>query len=86
MRIRGRHLRASSLAERRVLKALGVDALRVPRHLNIFMVARQIRRLALGRRGDLTALQCLLTVERAKPAVRELPDSTSAPPAAERAA
>ena len=44
MRIQGRQLRASNLAERRVLKALGTDVLRVPRKFNPFAVARHIRR------------------------------------------
>ncbi len=49
MRIRGRILRASDLAERRVLLAIGVDpvaGLRVPRDQNPFAVARTIKRLA----------------------------------------
>ena len=46
MRIQGRQLRASNLAERRIMKALGTDVLRVPRRLNPFAVARFIK---LGR-------------------------------------
>lgn len=48
MRINGRLLRASTLAERRVLKTLGVDALRVPRSHNPYQVARRLTRLARG--------------------------------------
>jgi hypothetical protein len=71
MRIRGRVLRASTLAERRVLKALGVDALRVPRRLNPFAVARVLRRAA-DTGGDLLALKKLLQSQSPVP---ELPDS-----------
>ena len=46
MRIRGRILRPSNLAERRLLLALGVDHIRVPRGTNPFVVARRLRRAA----------------------------------------
>jgi hypothetical protein len=72
MRIRGRVLRASTLAERRVLKSLGVDALRVPRRLNPFAVARALRKVAAGTGGDLPALKKLLQSQSPVP---ELPDS-----------
>jgi hypothetical protein len=72
MRIRGRVLRASTLAERRLLKALGVDALRVPRRLNPFAVARALHKVAAGTGGDLPALKKLLQLPSPAP---ELPDS-----------
>ena len=78
MRIQGRTLRASNLAERRVLKALGTDALRVPRKLNPFAVARQVRKLASGTGGDLPALRLQLR-KHAPPEPPALPDSTSRP-------
>jgi hypothetical protein len=84
MRITGRTLRASNLAERRVLKALGTDALRVPRKLNPFAVARHIRKIAAGAGGDLSALRAAL--KRLTPHGVELPDSTSSPRDAEKAA
>jgi hypothetical protein len=74
MRIQGRCLRPSNLAERRVLKTLGLDSLRVPRRQNPFAIARSIRKLAAGR-GDLPALKAML----AKPPSTSLPDSTSEP-------
>jgi len=86
MRIQGRNLRPSTLAERRVLKTLGFDMLRVHRGLNPFMVARHIRKLATGRSGDLPALRMLLQKKNNKPAGCELPDSTSLPCVDERAA
>ena len=79
MRIQGRNLRPSDLAERRVLKTLGVDMLRVHRGLNPFMVARHIRRLAQGRGGDLPALRALLQKKNVPVVPVDLPDSTSLP-------
>ena len=83
MRIQGRFLRPENLAERRVLKSLGIDHIRVPRRLNPFAVARLVRRLSFGG-SDMPKLQRML---RTRPAPTEpvLPDSTSAP-ADERAA
>jgi hypothetical protein len=80
MRIQGRTLRVSNLAERRVLLTLGIDHhnFRVPRRLNPFAVARHVRRLASGRGGDLLALKALL-VKKVPPAPPELPDSTTEP-------
>jgi len=75
MRIHGRCLRPSTLAERRVLKTLGVDFLRVPRKQNPFAIARSIRKLAAGR-GDLPALKAMLARPPASPS---LPDSTTEP-------
>jgi hypothetical protein len=75
MRIQGRCLHPSNLAERRVLKGLGVDFLRIPRKKNPFAIARCVRKLAAGR-GDLPALKAMLAKPPAPPS---LPDSTSAP-------
>lgn len=78
MRIQGRTLHPATLAERRVLKSLGYDMLRVRRGLNPFVVARQVRKIALGLGGNLPALRSLL--RKNNPAVpMELPDSTSEP-------
>ncbi len=79
MRIQGRTLRASNLAERRLLLSLGVDHLnfRVPRRLNPFAVARKVARCAKGG-DDLGALKAMLT--KKSPAIPpELPDSTPEP-------
>ena len=48
MRVNGRTLRPSTLAERRLLISLGTTALRVPRNMNPFTVARRLRRAAKG--------------------------------------
>jgi hypothetical protein len=77
-RINGRLIRASTLAERRVLKTLGVDFLRVPRRANPFAVARHIKRLAAGRGGDMPALKALLA-KRGPVLPPALPDSTTEP-------
>lgn len=52
MRINGRTLRPSNLAERRLLLSLGTDAIRVPRNMNPFTVARRLRRAARGDSPD----------------------------------
>jgi hypothetical protein len=83
MRIQGRLLRPSTLAERRVLKSLGLDALRVPRRHNPFAVARLIHRLSFGA-PDMAKLKAL--VQRPTPMPGELPDSTSESREDERAA
>ena len=82
MRIQGRLLRPSNLAERRVLKSLGVDAIRVPRRLNPFAVARLIKKTAAGKGGDLAALRMMLK----KPVPPALPDSSTEAGDGERAA
>ena len=46
MRLRGRILRPSTLAERRLMTALGVDFIKVPRQHNPFIVARRFARAA----------------------------------------
>jgi hypothetical protein len=78
MRIQGRILRASNLAERRVLLTLGVNHhnFKISRRLNPFIVARHVRKLAAGR-GDLPALRALLQKTRVPAPV--MPDSTSEP-------
>jgi hypothetical protein len=90
MRIQGRLLRASTLAERRVLKCLGTDELRVPRKLNPFAVARLVRKLATGTGGNLPELRTMLARVPVRPdklpVPAELPDSTSEPRHEARAA
>ncbi|MFO0675329.1 MAG: hypothetical protein U0169_02265 [Polyangiaceae bacterium] len=76
MRIQGRILRPATLGERRVLKALGLDSLKVRRGMNPFAVARHVRKLAVGRGGDLPALRSMLLATKPVP---ELPDSTNEP-------
>ncbi len=82
MRIQGRVLRPQTLAERRVLKSLGLDYLRVPRRLNPFAVARLVRRLSFGG-ADMPKLRHMF--RKRPPTEPVLPDSTSEP-SEERAA
>ena len=79
MRIQGRTLRASNLAERRVLLTLGIDHhnFRVSRRLNPFAVARAVRACAAGT-GDLPGLRAMLA-KRTPPVPPQLPDSTTEP-------
>jgi hypothetical protein len=86
MKIQGRCLHPASLAERRVLKTLGVDLLRVRRGLNPFAVARQVKKLAAGTGGNLPALRAMLQRKERPAPVTELPDSTSQPRNDDRAA
>ncbi len=85
MRIQGRVLRASNLAERRVLKSLGLDVLRVPRRLNPFSVARHVKKIATGLGGNLPELRAVLK-KHERPTPPSLPDSTPEPRDVERAA
>ena len=77
MRINGRLLRPSSLAERRTMLSLGLTtAFRCPRRENPYAVARRVRRLAEGKDIDTRFLRQL--VQKNTPAMPpELPDSRS---------
>jgi hypothetical protein len=81
MRIRGRVLLPQDLRERRLLKSLGVDFIRVPRRQNPFAVARLVRKLSFGG-TDMPKLKAMLA-KRPVPIVpsqpAQLPDSTSSP-------
>jgi len=60
MRICGRVLRPSTLAERRLLLGyFGASSLRVPRSQNPFAVARRLRRLA-GNNTDLASIKAIV--------------------------
>lgn len=79
MRIQGRILRPQNLAERRVLKSLGVDFIRCPRRHNPFAIARLIRRTSFGG-GDMPKLRTMLKPRSTPtPITPTLPDSQSAP-------
>lgn len=80
MKITGRILRAATIRERRVLKALGLDFIRVPRRHNPFAVARLVRRISFGG-DDLRKLQQMVKPPLPTPQPRpvDLPDSQSTP-------
>lgn len=76
MRIQGRILRASTLAERRIMFSLGLPAtLRVPRSENPFSVARRLRRLALHANADADLLRKLARKVTRPTVPPQLPDS-----------
>ena len=88
MRITGRLLRPSNLAERRTMLTLGLTtAFRVPRSDNPYALARKLRRLAEVQSPDVAHFRKLVRRNRSRPVLpAELPDSTSEPRDAERAA
>ncbi len=59
MRINGRTLRASTIAERRLLRSLGVEALHVPRRENPFRVARKVEQIIRRQEEELILLRSL---------------------------
>jgi hypothetical protein len=78
MRICGRTLRPSTLAERRVLLALGFPTMRVPRGMNPFIVARRVGRLAKGHTDDHVFLRELVHAQHkaTPPSPQPEPDTT----------
>ena len=66
MRVNGRCIRASNMAERRLLLALGSTALRVPRSVNPYVVARRLSRAASS--DVLLAREIVSQLTRPKPA------------------
>ena len=87
MRIRGRSLRPSTLAERRLMLGhFGTDCIRVPRTLNPFAVARRIRRLACNEElSFMHSLACRMKKFNAPPVSPDV-DVTEPAPEAEDAA
>ena len=59
-RVTGRLIRASNLAERRVLLGLGILVLRVPRGCNPYVVARRLERAARRDCADVALLRELV--------------------------
>lgn len=69
MKIHGRLLRPSTLAERRLLLGhFGTTALRVPRSHNIFAVARRLERY-LKKNEDLAFVQAMVKRRRPLPPI-----------------
>jgi len=66
MRVNGRTLRYSTLAERRLMLSLGIDSLHVPRKLNPYSVARKLRRIASGQSADLLLVHELITRQKGR--------------------
>jgi hypothetical protein len=75
MRIQGRTLRPSNLAERRLLLSLGSPALRVPRTANPCLIARRLERAARGDNPDvLFVCDILSRARQRKPASMNAPE------------
>jgi hypothetical protein len=75
MRVRGRRLYPSTLAERRLMMSLGGTPLYAPRGVSPYVIARRIGRSARGESADLQLLreafarQCRKQVSEREPAV-----------------
>ena len=82
MRVNGRTLRPSTLAERRLFTALGTTTIKVPRSQNPYVVARRARRLADQQTPDFLMLKELVARYRPDGLPHEpTPDvDTSEPP------
>jgi hypothetical protein len=63
-RIGGRIIRPSNLSERRILKNIGVDFLRVRRGENPFVAMRVLQRLASASNPDLVGLKKMIEIDR----------------------
>jgi hypothetical protein len=87
MRICGRLLRPSNLAEQRAMNTLGLaNPFRVPRSQNPFAIARKLRRLAALDTPDGQLLRRLAARQKNNIGPKPLPDSTSEPVDVEHAA
>jgi len=79
MRIQGRTLRPSNLAERRLLlSSLGTQTLRVPRKANPYLIARRLERAAKGNHPDVLFVCELLNGPHTKTSNVEEPAQTEA--------
>ena len=60
MRVNGRVLRPSTLAERRLFCSLGTTSIKVPRSYNPYVIARRAKRLAENQTPDFLMLKELV--------------------------
>ncbi len=78
VRIQGRTLRPSNLAERRLLLSLGSPALRVPRAANPYLIARRLERAARGNNPDvLFVCDVLNRASKGSSLLRKVPDPSN---------
>ncbi len=78
MRIQGRTLRPSNLAERQLLLSLGTPALRVPRAANPYLIARRLERAAKGNNADiLFVCDVLNRASKGSSLSRKVPDQSN---------
>jgi hypothetical protein len=74
MKVNGRTLRPTTLAERRLLLSLGAPSVRVPRHMNPYAVGRRLARLARGDSPDADLLRKLVARAKAPKPFDPAPD------------
>jgi hypothetical protein len=80
MRVNGRVLRPSTLAERRLFTALGTQTIKVPRNHNPYVIARRASRLAENQNADFLLLRELVTKYQPKPEPVPVPDMDTSEP------
>jgi hypothetical protein len=85
MKINGRILRPTTLAERRLLLSMGVPFVRAARSMNPYVVARRLARLAKNECPDALLLRQLVERTKAKalvipPAEVDTPEPVEAAP------
>lgn len=85
MRIRGRTIRPSTLAERRLMLALGVPFIRVPRGSNPYVVGRRFSRAARCQTPDHLFLREVVDRTKSWPVPEPSPEPDVSEPASEEA-
>ena len=85
MRIRGRTLRASTLAERRLMATFGVEYIRVPRGTNPFVVARRFARAARCQTPDHLFVREVIDLSKPWPKPKPSPEGDTTEPVDEEA-
>lgn len=85
MRIRGRTIRASTLAERRLMATFGVEYIRVPRGTNPFIVARKFARAARCQTPDHLFVREVIDRSKPWPKPKPSPDPDTTEPVGEEA-
>ena len=79
VRIRGRRLYPSTMAQRRLMLSLGSYPFYVPRGISPFLVAQKLSRAAQGQGAELMFLRQVLT-SGSKPKAVPSPNEHDAPP------
>ena len=78
MRVRGRRLYPSTLAERRIMMSLGGVPLYTPRGLSPYFVARRLTRAAVGDNADIQFMREALARRVRKVEAHDLPTASCA--------
>ena len=80
MRIRGRTLRPSTLAERRLMLAFGVPFIRAPRNVNPYVLARRFSRAARCETPDHLFVRDVISRSRPWPEPKPSPETDTTEP------